>query len=162
MWWRLKRSDFQRQKGSANKRSMRGLIASGEVPGILAYVEGDPVGWCAVTPRESYPVLERSRILKRIDDEPVWSVTCLFVKKEWRNRNVSVALLRAAIEYVKKRRGVMVEGYPVEPRTARMPDAFAWTGLFSAFKQAGFVECARPSPARPIMRFRVGKQKAVR
>jgi GNAT superfamily N-acetyltransferase len=162
MWWRLKRSDFERQKGSANKLSMRSLVASGEIPGILAYVEGGPIGWCAIAPRESYSVLERSRVLKRIDDEPVWSVTCLFVKKERRNQNVSVELLRAAIEYVKERHGMIVEGYPVEPRTARMPDAFAWTGLVSAFKQAGFVECARASQTRPIMRFRIKKQKAIR
>lgn len=160
MWWRLKRSEFERQKGSANKRSMRNLVASGEVPGILAYAEGEPIGWCAVAPRESYPVLERSRVLKRMDDEPVWSVTCLFVKKERRNQGVSVRLLRAAIEYVKERGGTVVEGYPVEPKRARMPDAFAWTGLASAFKQAGFVECARGSQTRPIMRFRIKKQRA--
>lgn len=162
MWWRLKRSDFERQKGEANKQSMKRLVASGEVPGILAYAEGEPVGWCAIAPRESYPVLERSRVLKRIDDKPVWSVTCLFIKKELRNKGVSVQLLRAAIEYVKKRGGTLVEGYPVEPKTDRMPDAFAWTGLVSAFKQTGFVECARGSQTRPIMRFRIKKQRAGR
>ena len=162
MWWRLKRSDFERQKGEANKQSMKSLVASGEVPGILAYAQGEPVGWCAIAPRESYPVLERSRVLKRIDDKPVWSVTCLFIKREQRNKGVSVQLLRAAIEYVKKRGGTVVEGYPVEPKTDRMPDAFAWTGLVSAFKQTGFVECARGSQTRPIMRFEIKKQRASR
>jgi GNAT superfamily N-acetyltransferase len=155
MWWRLQRSEFERQKGRANKESMRSLVVSGEVPGVLAYAGEEPVGWCAVAPRENYPVLERSRVLKRIDDQPVWSVTCLFVKKEHRNKGVSVQLLRAAVAYVQERGGTVVEGYPVEPKAERTADAFAWTGLVSAFRQAGFVECARGSPTRPIMRFEV-------
>lgn len=155
MWWRLKRSDFSRQKGPANKQSMNRLVSSGDIPGILAYADGTPIGWCAVAPREKYPVLERSRVLKRIDNEPVWSVTCLFVKKERRNKGVSTRLLMAAIEHVKKQGGAVVEGYPVEPKTDKMPDAFAWTGLASAFKTAGFIECARGSRTRPIMRFRI-------
>jgi GNAT superfamily N-acetyltransferase len=160
MWWRLKRSEFERQKGPANKESMRSLVVSDEVPGVLAYAGEEPVGWCAVAPRESYPVLERSRVLKRIDEKPVWSVTCLFVKKEHRNKGVSVQLLRAAVEYVKEQGGAVVEGYPVEPKAGRTADAFAWTGLVSAFRQAGFVECARGSPTRPILRFEVKKQRA--
>jgi GNAT superfamily N-acetyltransferase len=155
MLWRLKRSEFERQKGQANKESMRSLVASGEVPGILAYATEGPVGWCAIAPRESYPGLERSRVLKRIDEKPVWSVSCLFVKKEHRNQGVSVQLLRAAIAHVKQQGGTVVEGYPVEPSTERMPDVFAWTGLVAAFQQAGFVECARGSPTRPIMRFEI-------
>lgn len=159
MWWRLKRSEFDRRRGDANKESMRTLVASGEVPGILAYVGREPVGWCAVAPRECYPVLERSRVLKRIDERPVWSVTCLFVKKQYRNRGVSVQLLRAAVEHVRESGGTVVEGYPVEPSAARMPDAFAWTGLVAAFRRAGFVECARGSPTRPIMRFETGRPR---
>jgi GNAT superfamily N-acetyltransferase len=155
MWWRLRRSEFQRQKGQANKESMRSLVAAGEVPGILAYAGQEPVGWCAVAPRESYPVLERSRVLRRVDDRPVWSVTCLFVRKEHRHKGISVQLLRAAVAYVKEQGGTMVEGYPVEAKTEHMPAAFAWTGVVSAFEQAGFSECARGSPTRPIMRFEI-------
>jgi len=158
MWWRLKRSEFEREKGQANKASMRSLVESGEVPGVLAYTAEEPIGWCAIAPRESYPVLERSRVLKRVDDKPVWSVTCLFVKREYRNKGVSVQLLRAALAYVKEQGGTVVEGYPVEPKTDRVPDVFAWTGLVSGFRQAGFVESARRSQTRPIMRFEIKKQ----
>ncbi|HMP03678.1 MAG TPA: GNAT family N-acetyltransferase [Gemmatales bacterium] len=160
MWWRLSRAEFNRHKGEANKQSMKELVASGATVGILAYAEGEPIGWCGVAPRESYPVLERSRVLKRIDDEPVWSVTCLFVKKDWRKRRVSVRLLRAAIDYVRACGGSVVEGYPVEPKAVQMPDVFAWTGLVSAFKRAGFVEMARGSPTRPMMRFQIKKAAA--
>lgn len=137
---------------------MRRLVASGEVPGILAYAGDVPVGWCAIAPREVYPALERSRVLKRIDDRPVWSVACFFVKKGHRNKSVSVKLLRAAVEYVRGKGGTIVEGYPVRPRAERMPDVFAWTGLEAGFKRAGFVECARGSPTRPIMRFEIRRR----
>lgn len=159
MYWRLQRAEFERRKGQGNKQSMRRLVAGGEAPGILAYAGQEPIGWCAIAPRESYPKLERSRVLRRIDDEPVWSVTCLFVKKEYRNRGVSVQLLRAAVEFARARGATVVEGYPAEPKRGRMPDVFAWTGLVSAFESAGFVERARGSPTRPIMRFEIHKRR---
>jgi len=158
MYWRLPRAEFDRRKGQGNKQSMRKLAAAGEAPGILAYAGREPIGWCAAAPREQYVRLERSRVLQRIDDRPVWSVTCLFVKKEHRNRGVSVELLRAAVAFARARGATVVEGYPVEPKRGKMPDVFAWTGVVSAFKRAGFVECARGSPARPIMRFVIREQ----
>jgi GNAT superfamily N-acetyltransferase len=159
MYWRLARADFERGKGAGNRRGFQRLVKQGQIPGILAYADGVPVGWCAVEPRDCYPRLEKSRVLRRIDEQPVWSVTCFFIKKEYRGRGVSVALLRAAVAHVAQHGGTVVEGYPVEPRTGRMPGAFAWTGLASAFKKAGFVEVARGSEVRPIMRLKIGKQK---
>jgi GNAT superfamily N-acetyltransferase len=153
MWWRLKRSQFERQKGEANKQAMKAIVEAGEIPGILAYAQGKPVAWCSVAPREQYPVLGRSRILKPVDETPVWSVVCFFVEKSHRNKGMSLRLLRAAVEYVKQQGGRVVEGYPVEPKKKRMPPAFAWTGFASTFEKAGFVECLRRSETRPIMRF---------
>jgi len=153
MWWRLKRSEFERQKGEGNRKAMKAIVDSGEIPGILAYIGKKSVGWCAVAPRESYPVLERSRILKSVDATPVWSVSCFFIHKNFRNKGLSVRLLHAAIAHVKDHGGRVVEGYPVEPKKDRMPPAFAWTGLASGFKKAGFTEVARRSETRPIMRF---------
>lgn len=152
MLWRLKRSEFEKQKGDKNKTALKAVVDSGEAPGILAYANGSPIGWCAVAPRETYPALDRSRVLKRIDDKPVWSIVCLFIAKEYRRKGVSVELLKAAVKYVRKRGGRLVEGYPVEPRKDAMPDVFAWTGVASAFLKAGFVECERRSETRPIMR----------
>jgi GNAT superfamily N-acetyltransferase len=152
MLWRLKRSEFEKHKGDKNKAAFKAVVDSGEAPGILAYANGSPIGWCALAPRETYPALDRSRILKRIDDKPVWSIVCLFIAKHYRRKGVSVELLKAAAEYVRKRGGKIVEGYPVEPRKDVMPDVFAWTGVASAFLKAGFVECERRSETRPIMR----------
>jgi len=155
MVWRLSRSQYVKGKDAGNRAAMRKLVKAGCEPGILAYLHGEPVGWCAVAPREQYPALERSRVLKPVDDRPVWSITCFFVRKDCRRKGLTVALLKAAIEFVRKRGGTIVEGYPVEPKKDEMPGVFAWTGLASAFLQAGFHECARRSETRPIMRFEI-------
>ena len=157
MTWRLSRSQYVAQKGALNRRSFRKIVESG-APGILAYLDGEPVGWCAIAPRQQYPVLERSRVLKPVDEQAVWSITCLFVIKALRRQGVSVALLKAARDFARQRGAGIVEGYPVEPYTQEMPAAFAWTGLPSAFRKAGFKEVARRSRTRPIMRWMAGQR----
>ena len=154
MYWRLARSDFMRQRGEMNRKAFKGLVDSGQVPGILAYSEGQPIGWCAVARREAFPRLERARILSRVDDKPVWSVVCFFVAKAFKRKGVSVRLLGAAVDYVRGQGGGIVEGYPVEPKKHwRPPDPFVYTGLASAFRKAGFVEVIRRSDTRPVMRY---------
>jgi GNAT superfamily N-acetyltransferase len=105
-----------------------------------------------VAPRDVYVRLDRSRVLRPVDDTPVWSISCLFVEKARRARGVSVALLDAAARFAGKQGARVVEGYPVVPYTDRMPAAFAWTGTLSAFLAAGFTEVARRSRTRPIVR----------
>jgi GNAT superfamily N-acetyltransferase len=153
MWWRLKRNEFIKQKKEGNRKALKGLVDSGEIPGILAYVDGEPAGWCSVGPREAYPTLERSRVLAKVDDKPVWSVVCFFVAKQHRGKGLMVKLLIAAIEYVKEHGGRILEGYPVEPKEGKMPDPFVYTGAASAFRKTGFVEVLRRSETRPIMRY---------
>jgi GNAT superfamily N-acetyltransferase len=153
MLWRLTRSEFERRKGAGNRRDFKTIVESGAAPGLLGYAGAQPVAWCAVAPRERYPALERSRILKPVDEQPVWSVTCLFVARPFRRRGLTVRMLQAAADHAGQRGGRIVEGYPVEPKTGDMPAAFAWTGIASAFRQAGFVEVLRRSPTRPIMRY---------
>lgn len=152
MTWRLRRSEYDKLKGLGNKRAFRKIVSSGPAPGVLAYAGGEPVGWCAVAPREVHARLENSRVLARVDDRPVWSVTCFFVAKPFRRAGLSVALLKAAVGHAAAYGAKIVEGYPVEPRTDPMPDVFAWTGIASTFRRAGFEEVARRSPGRPIMR----------
>ncbi len=152
MHWRLGNKEFEAKKGPGNKRAMKRLIDSGVVPGIIAYADGQPVGWCCVAPREEFPRLARARTLKPVDDKPVWSVVCMFVAKEHRRQGLSVKLLEAATKYVKSEGGKIVEGYPYEPTEGKWADPFVFTGLVSAFKRAGFKEVARPSATRAIMR----------
>lgn len=81
MWWRLTRFEFRKQAGQGNKESMKRIVDSGEVPGLLAYADNRAIGWCSVGPREAYPSLERSRTLKRVDDGPVWSIVCFYIAR---------------------------------------------------------------------------------
>lgn len=157
MWWRRTSAEFEACKGEANRRAFRDIVMSGKAPGVLAIVDGEPAGWCAVAPREEMPRLARSRILKPVDDQPVWSVTCFFVSRSHRREGLSVKLLEAAVAHAARRGARVVEGYPVEPRTDRVPDAFAWYGLASAFRAVGFEEVARRSETRPIMRRTVSR-----
>jgi GNAT superfamily N-acetyltransferase len=158
MYWKLPRKQFNAGQGDRNRIFQKEIVASGKTPGLLAYVDGIPAGWVAVEPRENYPVLNNSRILKPLDDIPVWSVPCFFVAKNYRNLGVTVALLKAAIAHVAAHGGNVVEGYPVEPsQGGKMPPAFVYTGLASAFTQAGFKEAGRRSETRPIMRFYINK-----
>lgn len=152
MAWRVTRAEFQAGKGAPNRGRLEALVTSGRKPGVLAYLGREPIGWCAVAPRSDYSFLGRSRTLAPIDDAPAWSISCLFVLKQYRRRGLSSALLRAAAEFAFRQGARVVEGYPVESTTGKMPDAFAWTGLPSAFRKAGFVEVARRSASRPIMR----------
>jgi GNAT superfamily N-acetyltransferase len=152
MHWRLPRPEYERGKGESNRRAMKALVTKGEEVGLLAYEDDAPVAWCAVAPREDFIRLQSSRILQPVDEQPVWSITCFFIAKAYRNRGLSVKLLRAACEHVKSMGGKILEGYPIAPKQGKMPDPFVWTGLASAFKKAGFKECARRSETRPIMR----------
>ena len=158
MYWRETRAEYEKKKGAGNRRALRKLVTSGPAPGLLAYAEGSPVGWCAIAPRARYSTLERSRVLARIDDAPVWSAPCFFITRTFRRKGLTARLLAAAVDFARKNGAKVVEGYPVEPKKGAMPDVFAYTGLPSAFKKAGFIEAGRRSPTRPIMRFSVGKK----
>ncbi len=152
MWWRLGCREFARQKGEGNRQALRALVEAGEVPGLLAYCGGVPVGWCALAPRERYPRLERSRPLARVDERPVWSVTCFFIARAYRRRGIMSALLEAAKDFARAHGAELLEGYPMDPAVTGHPPASAYTGLASTFQRAGFVEVARRSPTRTVMR----------
>jgi GNAT superfamily N-acetyltransferase len=156
MWWRLTRAEFAKQLGQGNKDAFKRIVEGGEIPGLLAYADGRPVAWCSVAPRETFSALERSRTLRRVDDQPVWSVVCFFVAKSARRKGVMLKLLRAAVEYAKAHGAKIVEGYPIEP-TEGLSGSSGFTGIVSTFRQAGFVEVLRRSETRPIMRCFVGK-----
>ena len=157
MAWRLKPKEFHAGKGEGNRRAFKALVKKGPPPGVLAYQGGTPVGWCAVAPRTSYPRLANSRVLAPVDGQEVWSVTCLFIRKEQRRRGLSPLLLYAAADLARSLGARIVEGYPADTRGEIQPAPFVWTGLPSAFSKAGFEEVMRRSATRPIMRKRVGE-----
>lgn len=158
MAWRLVPKAFGAGKGEGNRRAFETVVKDGPPPGVLAYAGHEPVGWCAVAPRSAYPRLANSRVLAPVDEEPVWSVSCLFVTRAHRRKGLCAELLRAAAALGKSQGAGIVEGYPVDTRGKNQPAVFVWTGLPSAFLKAGFEEVARRSDTRPIMRKRLGPQ----
>jgi GNAT superfamily N-acetyltransferase len=156
MFWKLPNKEFQSLAYEGTRAAQKAIVESGQVPGLLAYSGREAVGWIAIEPRSEYPRLAGSRVLKPVDTQPVWSITCFFTRRDTRGQGVSVGLLRAAIEHVRRQRGRIVEGYPTEPIADKLPAAFVYTGLASAFREAGFREVARRSPTRPIFRYVIG------
>ncbi len=156
MWWRSTRREFEKCKGEGNRRAMKAIVDSGKIPGLLAYLGTEPVGWCSVAPREEFSSLERSPVLKRLDDQPVWSIVCFYVAKGFRGQGIAEALIGGALDYVRSRGGSMVEAYPTPPKEHPLAPVSSYMGLPSMFIRAGFVECARPSRSKWVMRCRWG------
>lgn len=144
--------EFDANRGDGNRLAVRALVEAGEVPGLIGYRDGIPVGWVAVQPRRVYGRLARSRVAKPVDDREAWAVTCFVVPREHRGTGVASELLDAACAYAAEQGAALIEGYPVEPRRDRMPDFWAWMGFASMFESAGFTEVARRSETRPFMR----------
>ena len=153
MSWRLTSSAFEKLKGDGNKKTMKSLVKQKEQVGIIGYLGKEPVGWCSFSPREKFVRLANSRVLAPIDDQAVWSITCFFIAKKYRRTGMSVELLKAVIKFCQKKKVKILEGYPTVPYNENIPAAFAWTGIPSAFEKAGFIEVARRSKSRPIMRY---------
>ncbi len=156
IWFRQSNAEY-RAGGEQNRRAFQRIVRTADAPpGVLAYIDDKPAGWCAVAPRDVYSRLARSRTLKPIDDKPVWSVTCFFIGSHARRRGVGHALLRAAVDLAAEYGARIVEGYPLVPGRKLRSDE-AYVGVTSLFEKAGFIEVARPSESRAIMRYTVGR-----
>lgn len=152
MWWRSTRREFEQRKGEGNRRAMEAIVRSGRVPGVLAYLGREAVGWCSVAPREDYPSLDRSPVLKRLDDRPVWSIVCFYIARAHRGQGVARDLIAGALDHAKKNGARIVEAYPTPPKTVPLPPVSSFMGLPGMFARAGFAECARPSLSKIVMR----------
>ena len=132
---------------------------SGTTSGLVAYLDGEPVGWCAVEPRTAYPrLLLKTRVPWEGRDEDkaddsVWAVTCFVTRPGFRRRGVSRALARAAVDFARSRGARALEGYPMldEPAQGWLLHEFH-VGSRSVFEHAGFTEVGRPTVRRVVMR----------
>jgi len=158
MYYRLSKTDFREGKSEdGNKNAMKELVRENKPAGILGIYDGQAIAWCAFAPREDFIKLEKSRVHKRIDDEMVWSIPCFFIDKNFRRNGVSVALLKGVINYAKGLGIRIIEAYPTLPTQEKLPDSFAWIGLYKSFERAGFEIVDRTSRNRPMVRFYTNK-----
>jgi GNAT superfamily N-acetyltransferase len=148
MYWRIGAA-YRRRPCAHNEAAFRALVTRGPPPGLLAFAGETAVGWCQLTPRAALPWLDRAWRLQRVDDLPVWSLSCLYVRKGWRRQGVTAALIRAALQAAKRAGAPALEAYPLD--ADRSPSA-SGTGYASTFARAGFETVARRVPPRPIMR----------
>jgi GNAT superfamily N-acetyltransferase len=153
MFWRTKRKDFWsgwgrgEHRGEGNRAGLRLLVEGGEPPGLLAYVDEVPVGWLALAPREAYPLLDRHRALPRIDDRPVWSISCFYIHWAHQGRGVGEALVAGAVDYAIERGITVLEGYPSRPG-----DDDPFTGYDPMFSSNGFERVFDDGGRRSIWR----------
>ena len=163
MYYRLSKADFNKGKpGIINKNRMKRIVWEGKPTGLLAMYQGKAVAWLALAPREDFVKLKKSRVHRPIDDKPVWSIPCFFVDKNFRCGGLSVALLKGAVAYAKKKKMGILEAYPVIPTQKKWPDSFLWVGLFKSFERAGFEVADRTSKSRPMVRYNMTKEPCLK
>jgi GNAT superfamily N-acetyltransferase len=150
MYWRIG-SAYHKRPRDENKEAFREVVKRGPPPGLLAFDGETCVGWCQCTPRTDLPWLDRTKILQPVDEAPVWSISCFYVRRGHRKQGVATALIAAALKAAKRAQVRAVEAYPVD---TEVPNCTSndFTGSASMFARAGFKTVARRSPSRPIMR----------
>jgi GNAT superfamily N-acetyltransferase len=149
MYWRIG-SEYRERPRAANKAAFRELVESGPPPGLLAFAGDLAVGWCQLTPRDALPWLERTWRLKRVDEVPVWSISCFYIRKGYRKKGVTSALISAALDAARRAGAPALEAYPLD---ADLTPSTSHTGYVSTFERLGFKVIARHVPPRPIMRY---------
>jgi GNAT superfamily N-acetyltransferase len=163
MYYRVRGRDFDRLWGAGARAAFREVVDAGPPPGLLAYRDGRPVGWCAVAPREAYPRVLRSPVLRPLDDAPAcWAVVCFYVVRDERRGGLAAALLEAAVAFAAEHGAEAVEGYPRDTEGGRRHANEMFVGSRTMFAEAGFEEVGRRSPQRPIMRRPLGGAAAQR
>lgn len=154
MYFRQSKTDHEEGKVECgNRNRMKHLVWNEQPTGLLCFYEDIPIAWCALSPREDFIRLQKSRVHKPIDYQKVWSVPCTFVAKEFRRIGVSVALLKGAVNYAKEKGIKILEAYPAIPTQEKLPDGFAWIGLYKSFERAGFEIVDQTSKHRPMVRY---------
>lgn len=151
MWWRLKRADWERKGNAGNRAAFKAIVEAGPPPGVLAYEGPKAIGWAAVCPRADLPVLGRSPILKPVDDLPVWSVSCFFIRRGHRRQGLTGRLIEAAADFARTRGATTLEAYPWDTDETKSGGTI-FTGHANTFAAHGFEAVARRRPHRPIMR----------
>jgi GNAT superfamily N-acetyltransferase len=136
--YRIPNAENRVLRGPDRPTRLRSFCELDPPPGLVAYVDGQPAGWCSVSPRAGLPRLVNSRTIPTIDDTPVWSVVCFVIRSGLRGRGLTHALLAGAIDHARDNGAPALEGYPVDPTEGRISSTLAYVGTTSLFESAGF------------------------
>ena len=139
-----------------NRADLQALAAQDPPPGLIGYEGDTPVGWISLGPRADFARLARSRVMKAVDERPVWSIVCVVVPSAHRRRGVARAMLAGAVAWARERGVTLLEAYPVDRAEPSAGDA-SWFGSKAMFDEAGFEEVARRKPARPVVRLHLAE-----
>ena len=151
MWPRLRSKDWSTSRAAARKEAMRAIVQSKEPPGLLAYLDGEPVGWVSLDRRERLEHFEYSRKARALDrPDGLWSIVCFVIDKGHRKQGLMGQLLEGALEYAREHGGRVVEAYPIEPQ-GELKSYQGFEGIASVFERAGFARVGG-TQARPLMR----------
>jgi GNAT superfamily N-acetyltransferase len=135
---RASKDETSRQWQRKRRAALRAQLAGATPPGVVAFLDGQLVGWCGFGPRTVMGRLVRSRTIPKVDDVPVWSIVCFTVRVGFRRQGITAALLQGAIDCARSCDVPALEAYPVDPAGKRISGAFAYVGLASMFERAGF------------------------
>jgi GNAT superfamily N-acetyltransferase len=149
MYWRIGPA-YRAQASDVNRAAFREIVERGPPPGLLAFDGDVAVGWCQLTPRDEVPHLDRVRRLARVDEVPVWSLSCFYIRKDHRRRGITAVLIAAALTAAKQACAPAIEAYPLD---RSLTPSTTSTGVASTFERAGFRTIVRRVPPRPIMRY---------
>lgn len=154
MWWRARPKDYEKNAGEKNEYAFKQLVDSKQPVGMLAYIDGRPVGWCSIAPREQLVRVNTSTTWRPVDDLPVWAISCFFINKEYRGKQITKQLLHSSINYARRNGAIAIEAYPkdITQATKRDKDRALYFGTTKMFEEAGFEEVIRRHPSFPIMR----------
>jgi GNAT superfamily N-acetyltransferase len=147
MRWRLPSSRYRQMGRQGRAAALQALVRAGQPVGVLAYRDEQPVGWCSIAPRDTYPAVLASRMIAQLPGEGVWSVVCFFLAPPVRQRGMAALLLEAACAYAGQSGALLVEAYPW-PGGA----SYRYMGTRDLYLAAGFHEMPVPQGQRPVMR----------
>lgn len=140
--WRLSSAENRSLVATERADKVRELVARDHAPGVLAYREGEVVGWAGIAPRTELHPIEHSRKIPHIDDLAVWCLWCIRVRPGYRKQGVTQALIEGAVGYAEEHGAPAVESYPVDNRGEKVDQTMAFVGTRTMFERAGFRKVA--------------------
>ncbi len=161
MWWYQTDEEFYAHAGDDNRAAFQALVREGVVPGLLGYLDGRPIGWVCVRPRDAFAQIAATDYIAAPEPDPtVWAITCFYIARDVRGQGLMEQLIGAAVDHARAQGASVVEAYPIDIEAAPLErlegglyhTVHAHVGILSAFERQGFAVVERRLAYRPIVR----------